>query len=130
VREVGGSVLPWLLVTTSNLARNQRRAARRYRRFLAALPRSVDVPDAADSVLASATLGLDPVLLDALRSLRGPDLHLLTLVAIEDYSIADAATVIGISEPAAKTRLHRIRTRLRDQLDPEFRAGLTPRAEP
>jgi DNA-directed RNA polymerase specialized sigma24 family protein len=39
VRIVNGSVLPWLLVTTANLARNSTRARRRYRDFLARLPR-------------------------------------------------------------------------------------------
>lgn len=64
-----------------------------------------------------------------LRTLRGVDLHLLTLVSLEDDPIADAAAVIGLTTAAAKTRLHRIRAALRDQLSEE-RAGLTPRAEP
>ena len=38
VRVVNGSVLPWLLVTASNLARNSARARRRYQEFLARLP--------------------------------------------------------------------------------------------
>src|SRR5688500_3305340 len=37
VRVVNGSVLPWLLVTTVNLARNQRRGSIRYRDLLASL---------------------------------------------------------------------------------------------
>ena len=36
VRVVDGSVLPWLLVTTTNLARNLARSLRRYRSILAA----------------------------------------------------------------------------------------------
>lgn len=129
VRLVDGSVLPWLLVTASNVARNHRRAARRYRRFLAALPRPAEAPDAAEPALAGA-LGLDPDLRDALRTLRGQDLHLLTLVALEDCTIADAAAVLGIGEGAAKTRLHRIRARLRDQLADALPTAATPRAEP
>ncbi len=39
VRVVDGSVLPWLLVTTTNLALNQRRWLRRHRAFLDRLPR-------------------------------------------------------------------------------------------
>lgn len=38
VRLVEGSVLPWLLVTTGNVARNSRRGTRRYRQFLSRLP--------------------------------------------------------------------------------------------
>jgi RNA polymerase sigma-70 factor (ECF subfamily) len=40
VRLVEGSVLPWLLVSTTNLARNSARGLRRYRALLASLPRS------------------------------------------------------------------------------------------
>lgn len=40
VRIVGGSVVPWLLVTTTNMARNYGRAALRYRRLLDSLPRT------------------------------------------------------------------------------------------
>lgn len=127
VRVVNGSVLAWLLVTTSNVARNQRRAARRYRRFLEALPRPEEVPDAAETALA---LDLDSGLRDALRTLRGPDLHLLTLVALEDLPIADAAAAIGITPAAAKTRVHRIRVQLRDHLSDNAAAGLTPGAQP
>ncbi|WP_300682178.1 RNA polymerase sigma factor [Nocardioides sp.] len=120
-RVVSGTVLPWLLVTTTNVARNQRRAARRYRRFLAALPRAATVP-AAD--VASVMLDLTPALREALTSLRGPDLHLLVLIAIEDYAVADAAQALGISEAAAKSRMHRIRHRVRDSL------GVVPTDDP
>ncbi|MDA8201618.1 MAG: sigma-70 family RNA polymerase sigma factor [Chloroflexi bacterium] len=73
VREIGGSVLPWLLVTTSNLSRNATRARRRHRDFLARLPRgseaaSADWPAAPD---------LDPELVRALRSLPEQDMALL-----------------------------------------------------
>lgn len=42
VRVVGGSILPWLLITTTNTCRNLQRAARRYRTFIDALPRNPD----------------------------------------------------------------------------------------
>ncbi|WP_449374720.1 RNA polymerase sigma factor [Arthrobacter psychrolactophilus] len=45
VRLVDGSILPWLLVTTTNVARNTRRAAFRYRKLLNSLPRAEDAPD-------------------------------------------------------------------------------------
>ncbi|MDQ2850063.1 MAG: RNA polymerase sigma factor [Actinomycetota bacterium] len=116
VRVVADSVLPWLLVTTGNVARNQRRSAFRYRRFLAALPRPDSALDAAASSAQSSVLGLDTDLRRTLDSLRGDDLHLLVLVSIEDYTIADAAAVLGLSEAAVKSRLHRIRARIRSQL--------------
>jgi RNA polymerase sigma-70 factor (ECF subfamily) len=51
VRLVSGSVLPWLLVTASNLARNHGRKAQRYRRVLSALPYDLDVRDAGTHLL-------------------------------------------------------------------------------
>lgn len=116
VRLVNGSVLPWLLVTTTNLARNSTRSRRRYRAFLARLPREDHAPDAASVALDTVPLGIDPALRSELRSLPVEDLHLLTLVAFEDLSIADAAVVLEITPSAAKTRLHRVRQRLRRQL--------------
>lgn len=116
VRLVSGSVLPWLLVTTSNLARNASRARRRYRAFLTKLPRQEPAPDAATLAVDGTVLGIQPELRVALRSLPEADLHLLSLVAFEDLSLADAASVLNITPSAAKTRLHRVRERLRAQL--------------
>ena len=116
VRVVGGSVLPWLLVTTSNLARNSVRARRRNRAFLSRLPREERSPDAATVSLDGTVLGIDPALRRALRSLPEQDLHLVSLVAFEDLSIADAAAVLNITPSAAKTRLHRLRERMRAQV--------------
>ena len=125
VRVVGGSVLPWLLVTTSNLTRNAVRARRRYRAFLARLPREEQAPDAATLAVDEAALGIHPELRIALRALPEQDLHLLSLVAFEDLPIADAAAVLNITPSAAKTRLHRVRQRLRAQLNGRDTASTT-----
>lgn len=112
VRLVNGSVLPWLLVTTANLARNSARARRRYREFLARLPHS-DEPAWAEGVLS---IDLDPGLLRALRQLPEGDVALLALVALEDFTIADAAAALGLKAATARTRLHRARQRIRKTL--------------
>lgn len=118
VRLVSGSVLPWLLVTTSNVARNVQRGTRRYRALLDRLPRETASADAADVLLGMRPLdGITPQLATALRSLSPRDLHLFTLVVLEDYPIADAAAVLSLSPSAAKTRLHRARLRVRSELD-------------
>ena len=117
VRVVGGSVLPWLLVTTANLARNSERARRRYRDFLVRLPRETRSPDAAEAMLDGTATAIDPRLRAALRALPAKDLHLLLLVAFADHTLADTAAVLGISPSAAKNRLQRARARLREQLD-------------
>jgi RNA polymerase sigma-70 factor (ECF subfamily) len=116
VRLVDGLILPWLLVTTANIGRNIARGTRRYRDFLARLPREAASPDVADVVTQSLALGIDADLRRALSELRPVDLHLLVLIALEGYSYAEAATLLGIRPSAAKSQLHRTRTRLRERL--------------
>jgi len=117
VRVVKGSVLPWLLVTTTNVCRNAQRAARRYKSFIAALPRDPHVLGAEDEVVRRYPLDSVGVpLINALRTLSTTDMQLFALVYLEDYPIADAAIVLGLSTTAAKTRLHRSRVRLRSAL--------------
>jgi RNA polymerase sigma factor (sigma-70 family) len=118
VRIVGESVLPWLLVTAGNLARNHGRSAQRYRRVLQRMPRDLDSVDAAEMV-ADHDLARRHAraLAAALDRLPAKDALLLTLTALEELSITDAAGVIGISPGAARVRLHRSRIKLRALID-------------
>lgn len=113
VRIVDGSVLPWLLVTTTNLARNVRRGTQRHRDFLDRLTRERTKPGAIEPSEPDPWTDVDDALASSLRSLPAQDLRLLTLVVWEGYSIADSAAVLGLTPAAAKSRLHRARTRLR-----------------
>lgn len=116
VRQVEGSVLPWLLVTTANVCSNAKRSKRRYSTLLAALPRSDAAKSAEEEafIRADAFERVDPALAEQLRDLPRGTLSLFILTAIEDYSVADAAKAIGVSEGAAKTRLSRARAALRN----------------
>jgi RNA polymerase sigma factor (sigma-70 family) len=109
VRIVNGSVLPWLLVTTTNVARNSARSIRRYERMLMALPRgaepSIDPAEVVAGGMPVRSLSLER----AMQSLRAKDAALFILTAVEGMSIADAARAIGISPEAARVRLHRAR---------------------
>lgn len=117
VRVVDGSILPWLLVTTTNTCRNMQRAARRYRSFIDALPRDPDALGAEEELLRRHPFdSVDELLIVALRTLTPTDMQLFALVNLEDYPISDAATVLKLSTTAAKTRLHRSRVRLRAAL--------------
>jgi RNA polymerase sigma factor (sigma-70 family) len=116
VRVVHGSVLPWLLVTASNIARNVSRGSRRHRAFLDRLPRSPHAPAAADVAFTEDLRGADPALRAALGALSADDQALISLVVLEDMSLADAADVLRLTPGAAKTRLHRARQRLRTSL--------------
>jgi len=120
VRVVDGSVMPWLLVTTTNLALNRRRSLRRHRAFLARLPRQEPlVPDAGSVALSRADLDVDPRLIDAIRELGATDQQLVVLVALEGYQLREAATAIGLSPEAARSRWQRIRRRLAGSVTPE-----------
>ncbi|MDR7158452.1 RNA polymerase sigma-70 factor (ECF subfamily) [Arthrobacter sp. BE255] len=114
VRLVDGSILPWLLVTTVNVARNNSRALRRNQKLLASLPRSEDAPDVMDEFFAgSPQEALDRELSEALLSLNLIDRQLVSLVVFEDYTIASAANLLAITPSAAKTRMHRARQRMK-----------------
>lgn len=126
VRMVDGSVLPWLLVTTANVARNTARSRRRYANFLRQLPQDSHAPAAEQVALDGARL-IDPELRAALARLPEQDAALLSMLAFEDMSITDAAAALGVTIQAAKTRLHRARGRVRPLLpdfDPALRTAI------
>lgn len=114
VREVDGSVLPWLLATTTNVCRNLDRSRRRYQRLMDALPHGEPHPSAEESALPNLVSGSDVSL--ALSALSASDAELFTLVALEGYSVVDAARALGLSAGAARTRLHRLRGTLKEHL--------------
>ena len=115
VHPVDGSVLPWLLVTIGHLALNRRRGLRRHRSFLARLPRTEPLADAAEhEALRRADLDLDPAVIAAIRDLSPADQKLVVLVALEGYPLATAADLLGRTEQATRSRWQRVRRRLRD----------------
>jgi RNA polymerase sigma-70 factor (ECF subfamily) len=126
VRVVDGSVLPWLLVTATNLSRNALRGARRYRRLIERLARADDHRDVAGAAAEIHALGMGATLQAALRSLGKTDAQLFALVALEGYSVGDAAELLKLSVPAAQTRLHRTRVKLRTRLGDPYNADYSP----
>ncbi|MHB1930418.1 MAG: RNA polymerase sigma factor [Acidimicrobiales bacterium] len=120
VRVIDGSVLPWLLVTATNLGRNRARGLRRYRALLASLPRRDPTHPAADDIIDQQVAEATAKRLQrALSHLSASQATLVSLVAVEGYSPAQAAGVLGITPAVARTRLHRAR-RL---IDAELAAG-------
>lgn len=113
---VDGTVLPWLLVTVANTARNQRRGGIRYRRLLAAMPREVTRDAEQEAVAAIETEVLGIRLREALARLAAKDAALLTLTALDGLTVADAAPLVGLTPGAARTRLMRARRRLQSDL--------------
>lgn len=117
VHLVDDSVLPWLLATTTYLSRNRLRGAIRYQRTLARLPREVE-EDAAETALDRLEQQeLRRRIGQALRQVSAIDAALVTLTMLEGLTDAEAAAAVGITPGAARMRLHRVRGRLRAQLD-------------
>lgn len=111
VRIVEGSVLPWLLVTTTNVARNSGRTEFRYRRLLSSLPRENAVADPASYPYVDGQV--DGEAARALETLTALDLRLVSLVVFEEYPIAAAAAILNLTPAAAKSRMHRARQRMK-----------------
>lgn len=125
VRVVDGSVLPWLLATTSFAAKNSLRSRRRYHRLLNRIPRGDDVPDHADEVgRAMDALKITDTVRDALLQLNQRDSSVVILCIVHELPTAEAAVVLGIPEGTVKSRLSRVKSRLRGAL-----GEYAPRAE-
>lgn len=108
VRIVNGSVLPWLLATTTNIARNTTRSLRRYDRLLHSIPRALEEStDPAELVSTQFDEQQTRLLEHAMRSMSRADSTLLILTAVEGLTTADAARAIGIRPDTARVRLHR-----------------------
>ncbi|KOU18741.1 RNA polymerase sigma factor [Streptomyces sp. WM6349] len=115
----GGSLRPWLLGITTNIARNHCRSNRRFR---AAAAVAAAVPDHAEEVAGrlddrrqiAATLA-------QLSALRRPEREVLLLCLCEGLEYAEAARVLGIPVGTVRSRLSRARTKLRKLADAELK---------
>jgi RNA polymerase sigma factor (sigma-70 family) len=110
-----GKVLPFLLGIASNVLRNQTRALRRYRAALDRLPRGADTRDLADDV--TNKVGAEQRMHEItkqLRSLPRSEQEVLALVIWQGLTPAEAAFALGIAEGTVRSRLFRVRARLRE----------------
>ncbi len=73
--------------------------------------------------IAVGRLTSDANVAAALNHLALADARLFALVALEEYTVADAARVLGIAPGTARTRLHRMRASLQDRLGETTLAG-------
>ena len=112
VRMVDGSVLPWLLVTATNSARNVSRGARRYRALLDRLPAGDHTTDPTDE--------LDDSAVAALRRLSLTDQRVITLCVLLGVPERDAAELLGVPPGTVKSRLSRAKQRLAGALPPHL----------
>lgn len=117
-RLVDGSILPWLLVITTNTARSESRSARRWLALRRRMPaeRGTDL-DPADAVAGRVDDERQMrTILAAVRRLPRAEREAVALCLWSGVSYADAATALGISEGSVRARVSRARARLARQL--------------
>lgn len=126
VRLVNGSLVGWLLVTTTNIARNRERSRRRHEALLRKV-RIETVPDHADAVLDSiARPATRERVKDAFARLSARDQEILMLCVVEELAPVDVARVLRLPAGTVRMRLSRAKTRLRAALQDEHRVAASP----
>ncbi|MFE4194887.1 RNA polymerase sigma factor [Paenarthrobacter sp. NPDC056912] len=126
VRLIDGSILPWLLVTTTNTARNLQRSKVRHRRLLDAIPRRGEAEAQLDPAYSNHESSLNDEVAQALAVLKPLDLRLVSLVVFEELPLLAAAEALGISPGAAKVRMHRARQKMKAALPRSLRHAHSP----
>ncbi|MCZ7418256.1 MULTISPECIES: sigma-70 family RNA polymerase sigma factor [unclassified Micromonospora] len=117
-RLVDGSILPWLLVITTNTARGEARSARRWRALLRRIPleRATERDVAEDAVGRVDDERRMRVILAAVRRLPRAEREAVALCLWAGVSYADAAAALDISESSVRSRVSRARARLASHL--------------
>lgn len=129
IRLVNDSMLGWLLVAATNVARNKLRSTLRYERLLRKLPQCQTVPDHSDSVADTVDQDRRSELLHrAYRSLGRRDQEVIALCVLEDMSTAEASELLGIPSGTVKSRLSRAKQKLAQLMKPP--AGFLPAPPP
>jgi RNA polymerase sigma-70 factor (ECF subfamily) len=104
--------LPWLLGVARGVAANTTRSANRRTALHARVAGAEHVSESPDSVNG----GVSEVMSAALDRLSPMDRELLTLIAWDGLTPAEAALALGCSRGTLAVRLHRARARLRTHL--------------
>ncbi|HEY2575330.1 MAG TPA: RNA polymerase sigma factor [Streptosporangiaceae bacterium] len=122
----GGSLQPWLLGITVNVARNVRRAARRHQAAMSRLPPPPAVPDFAEELAGRLD---DEAMVAATRTavagLRPREREVLALCVWSGLDYATAAETLGVPVGTVRSRLSRARRRLQ-----KLAAASTPASAP
>lgn len=117
VRLVDGSMLPWLLVVATNLARNQQRARRRHDGLLArasALAPERVAADVSDEVIERHEQSQrGSAVAAALSRLRRPEQEVIALCDLAELTYEAAAQVLDVPVGTVRSRLSRARAKLR-----------------
>jgi RNA polymerase sigma-70 factor (ECF subfamily) len=109
----GVEARPWLFGVARRVLANSRRSSRRRDRLGDRLRREVDQLVAADHAAAVET---NLVVRDALARLDADDREILLLTSWEGLQPTEIAVALDVPAATVRTRLHRARQRLRQQL--------------
>lgn len=111
------SARPWLYGIAANKLRHHRQAERRWFRNGAATLRDRTDDDTADADARMDAASRAGALVEALATLRPGERDALLLHALAGFDNDEIAAALGIRPGAARTRLSRGRTRLREALE-------------
>lgn len=107
------SLRPWLLGIATNVARNVRRAARRYDGAVLRMPRAETVPDIAEEIVDRADERERIAhTMAALKKLRKSEREVIALVVWAELDYAQAAEALGVPVGTIGSRLSRARAKL------------------
>ncbi|MFB2584563.1 RNA polymerase sigma factor [Herbiconiux liukaitaii] len=109
IRFVDESILPWLLRTATYTCLNMARSERRHRAALSRLP----VAETSHDPFEHSD---DGAVFAAMRRLSARDQEIITLCVLEGLSAEEAASLLGVRAPSARSRLSRARSRLREHM--------------
>jgi RNA polymerase sigma factor (sigma-70 family) len=115
----------WLYTVARHVLSNQQRSEWRRRRLAERLRQELPVALAAATGQGPALAHEAGAISAALARLGHEDQEVLRLAAWEELAPGEIATVLGISQVAARSRLHRARRRLRSALQSEPEAALS-----
>jgi RNA polymerase sigma-70 factor (ECF subfamily) len=115
-RVVDGSVVPWLLVVATNTVRTERRSTRRWLALLRRVPPERDTAadpadDLADRLDDERRVAY---LLTLVHRLTQAEREAVALCVWSGVPYAQAATLLGITETAVRSRVSRARAHLTD----------------
>lgn len=120
--QVPDEPLPWLLGVARKTLANERRGVRRRVALSEALAQRGSNEEHTELALNDEM----QVLADAVNRLAETDRELLRLVAWDGLKTREAAKVLGISHPACRVRLHRLRRRLAREIADQTNSRSTP----
>lgn len=119
--EVPDDALPWAIVVARQCLSNARRAERRRTRLIGRIiavdpPHIVAIEELAPSTVHDAAAAAAARVTSALAHLRRGDAEILRLWAWDELTSPQIAVVFGISANAAAIRLHRAKSRLKQEV--------------